>query len=67
VGIALDDNAALEAVGDEYRIILSQPAGRAHHLVRRAGAVHTQALVPQRRFAPLTALFSGATALPNAD
>jgi dipeptidase E len=44
VGIALNDNAALQVVGDQCRLLLSQSSGKAWRLVRRRGTVRTELL-----------------------
>ncbi|HSH05616.1 MAG TPA: peptidase E [Anaerolineae bacterium] len=54
--IACDDDTAIIIKGDQYRIITSQPHGRAYHLRRQNyQAVRTQ-LLPTADFAPLADL-----------
>lgn len=42
VAIALDNCAALEVIGDEYRIIKSRPAAKAHKLYWKNGTYYTE-------------------------
>jgi dipeptidase E len=57
VGIALDDHTALVVVGDEYRIVVSKPTGRAYTLARDGGAVRVAPLHPKHSLSNLGGLF----------
>ena len=57
LGIALDNNAALEIVDDRYRIITSSPAAGAYQVSRNRGQIITEEIPRQRKFTPLGELF----------
>jgi dipeptidase E len=56
VGIALDDHTALVVVGDQYRVLVSKPTGRAYQVMRDRTVIRTQQLQPSRSFASLSAV-----------
>jgi dipeptidase E len=57
VGIALDDHTALEVVGDQCRVLVSKPTGRAYQVVREGPDVRTQQLQSSRSLASLREVF----------
>jgi dipeptidase E len=58
VGIAIDNNAALEIVDDTYRIIISKEEAKAYKLHKVNGKVITEELQPTKEFSPLKNLLS---------
>jgi len=59
VGIALDNNAAIQVLGDTYRVLASRESGRAYRLQRLRGKVERRELDARRRFTPLSDLGFG--------
>jgi dipeptidase E len=57
VGIALDDHTALAVVGDQYRVVVSKPSGRAYKVERHGATVGMQQLPPSRSLTTLNRLF----------
>ncbi len=57
VGIALDDHTALQVVDDRYRVLVSQPSGRAYRVERLRDGVSHHRLSPDSDWQSLTALF----------
>lgn len=58
IGIACDDNAALEVVGDRYRVLTASPNAKAYKLFKRAGSVVITELPQGRDYASLDSLLS---------
>ena len=56
IGIACDNNAALEIVGDNYRVITSTPEGKAYKLFKRNRQVIIAELLPDNKWRPLADL-----------
>jgi dipeptidase E len=56
IGIGLDDNAALEVVGRQFRIISSREEASAHRIHRSKGKVVTEDIEAGPRFRPLSLL-----------
>ena len=56
IGIACDNNAAIEIVGENYRILTSTPDGKAYKLFKRSGTVHIVALPQSSEWTPLADL-----------
>ena len=56
IGIACDNNAAIEIVGENYRILTSTPDGKAYKLFKRNGKVHIVALPQSSEWTPLADL-----------
>ncbi len=56
VGIACDNNAAIEIVGERYRVITSGEGARAYRVLRREGEVVAEELTADGGYAPLAAL-----------
>lgn len=56
VGIALDDNCALEIVGNTYRFINSQPNAGAKRVYWTEGKLHTEKMSLSETFFPLHSL-----------
>ena len=56
IGIACDNNAAIEIVGDHYRIITSAPTGKAYKLFKRKGEVVRTELSQNSEYTPLADL-----------
>jgi hypothetical protein len=54
--VACDDCAAMEIVGERYRIITSRPDAKAYFVERVAGAIATRPLAPSRSHRPLSEL-----------
>ncbi|MCL5090765.1 MAG: Type 1 glutamine amidotransferase-like domain-containing protein, partial [Patescibacteria group bacterium] len=67
IGIALDNNAALEVVGDKYRIIFSQPNAAAYLFYRQKGEVIIEKLEPPGEYHPLSALSQKGKQIHGAD
>ena len=58
IGIACDNNAALEIIGDEYRILTSNPSAKAYKLYRKKGNTIVSELESQAEYTPLSKLLS---------
>lgn len=58
IGIACDNNAAIEIVGERCRVITSQADGRAYRVLKRDGRVVTEELAADGDYQPLAALLS---------
>ena len=56
IGIACDNNAAIEIVGDHYRILTSTPNAKAYKLFKRKGRAVIAELHPDRERTPLVDL-----------
>ncbi|MYC78427.1 peptidase E [Candidatus Poribacteria bacterium] len=56
IGIACDNNAAIEIVGEHYRILTSAPDGKAYKLFKRNGKAHTVELPQHSTYTPLADL-----------
>ena len=56
VGIALDDNSALEIVDEKYRIITSQLGAKAHKVYHHRGHLHYSEILQTREFKALDVL-----------
>ena len=56
IGIACDNNAAIEIVGEHYRILTSAPDGKAYKLFKRDGNAVITELSQDNEYTPLTDL-----------
>ncbi|RKU24162.1 peptidase E [Candidatus Poribacteria bacterium] len=56
IGIACDNNAAIEIVGERYRILTSAPNGKAYKLFKRDGNAVITELSQNSEYAPLADL-----------
>ena len=56
IGIACDNNAAIEVVGDHYRVLTSSPNTKAYKLFKRNGRVVVTELLQDNEYAPLADL-----------
>ena len=56
IGIACDNNAAIEIVGDHYRILTSNPNAKAYKLFKRSGRAVISELPQDNEYMPLTNL-----------
>ena len=56
IGIACDNNAAIEIVGEHYRILTSAPTGQAYKLFKRDGNAVITELSQNSEYTPLTDL-----------
>ena len=56
IGIACDNNAAIEIVGDQYRVLTSAPTGKAYKLFKRDGNAVIAELSQSREHTPLADL-----------
>ncbi|HEY0868538.1 MAG TPA: Type 1 glutamine amidotransferase-like domain-containing protein [Fimbriimonas sp.] len=56
VGVALDDNCAIQIRGEEYRILASQPGAVAHRVQWIEGILHERQLPPHTDFRSLDAV-----------
>ncbi len=56
IGIACDNNAAIEIVGEHYRILTSALDGKAYKLFKRSGNVHIVELPQSSEYTPLADL-----------
>ena len=56
VGVALDDNCALEIVDDKYRVITSQDGAGAHRFLKRSGEISVERIVQREEYEPLASL-----------
>ena len=56
IGIACDNNAAIEVVGDHYRVLTSLPNAKAYKLFKRGGCFVVSELPQQTEYAPLDQL-----------
>ena len=53
IGIACDNNAALEIVGNRYRVITSTPDAKAYKLFKRDGCTIVSELPQETEYTPL--------------
>lgn len=53
LGIALDNNCALEVIDDQYRIITSRKGSHAYKVYSRRGSIVTETIEQVRRFHPV--------------
>ena len=56
IGIACDNNAAIEIVGEQYRVLTSAPAGKAYKFFKRNGNVVPVELSQDSEYRPLANL-----------
>lgn len=56
IGIACDNNAAIEVIGDSYRVLTALPNTKAYKLFKRDGRVIVSELPQQREYVPLDQL-----------
>lgn len=56
IAIALDDNCALEIVGDKYRLITSKQGAGAKKVYRRGTQVHSEKILQKENYTPLSEL-----------
>ena len=56
IGIACDDNAAIEIVGDHYRVLTSDPSAKAYKLFKRNGRAVIMELPQDSNYIPLANL-----------
>lgn len=57
MGIAIDNDCAIEFIGDKYRVIASKKSAKAFRVFRNKGKVHSKIIPKSRLLAPTTALF----------
>ena len=58
IGIACDNNAAIEIVGDHYRVLTSTPNAKAYKLFKRKGRAIVTELPQDSEYIPLSDLLS---------
>ena len=58
VGIALDDNAAIEIVDDQYRILRSKRGFNVHRVYNSKGRIHYELVPVSKSFTPLSDLLT---------
>ena len=58
IGIACDNNAAIEIVGDDYRVLTSAPNAKAYKLFKRNGRAIVRELSQDSEYTPLGNLLS---------
>ena len=56
IGIACDNNAAIEIVGNDYRVLTSTPDAKVYKLFKRTGRVVISELPPDSEYTPLANL-----------
>ena len=56
IGVACDNNAAIEVVGDQYRVLASAPNAKAYKLFKRKGRAVIAELHPNSAYTPLASL-----------
>jgi len=56
IGLALDDNAAIEIVDDQYRIITSRQHSKVHKVYYSRGKLHYEEIPKTKSFSPLKEL-----------
>ena len=56
IGIACDDNAAIEIVGDHYRVLTSNPSAKAYKFFKRNGRAVIMELPQDSKYIPLANL-----------
>jgi dipeptidase E len=52
MGIAIDNNCAIEFIGDEYRVITSRPAAGAYRVYRRGGKIVRETVEQRQGMTP---------------
>ncbi len=60
VGIALDNNCAIEFIDGEYKVIRSKDSARAFRVFKSEGDVVVEQIPQEKRLAPVESLFGGA-------
>jgi dipeptidase E len=65
VGVALDDNCALEIEDDQYRILTSQESAQAYKVIRKKGKVYQEAIPQSKHFRSLKELTHPEALIPN--
>lgn len=56
IGIACDNNAAIEIIGDKYRILTSKSTSKAYKLYKHKGDSVISQLQPQVQYKPISEL-----------
>ena len=56
VGVAIDDNCAIEVVDDTYRVITSQPGAGAYKILNRGGELTVERIVQREEYEPIASL-----------
>jgi dipeptidase E len=56
MGIAIDNNCAIEFIDGSYRVITSQPGGRAYRVYKKQGEVVTEQLAQKQEMTPVSQL-----------
>ena len=56
VGVAIDDNCAIEVVGGMYRVITSTTGASVYKLFGRSGELTTERIVPNEEYEPIDGL-----------
>jgi dipeptidase E len=64
IGIALDNNTALELIDDQYMILTSKKEGYAYKLYKKNGRVVTEPIEQKKDFAPILPLLGTLHAKP---
>lgn len=57
MGIAIDDNCAIEFIDDTYRVMRSNKYGKAYRVFKKDGEVYSERILQLDELAPITALF----------
>ena len=56
MGVAIDNNCAIEFIDDGYRVITSQPGAGAYRVYRRGGQIVREAVEQRQGLAPTSEL-----------
>ena len=56
VGVAIDNNCAIDLVDDGYRVITSQPEAKAYKVFKKDGKVVTEQIAEKQSFTPISTL-----------
>ncbi len=57
IGIALENNCAIEFIDDKFRVLNSKKQARAYRVCRTQGQVVAERVRPARRLTPIEFLF----------
>ena len=56
IGIAIDNNCAIEFIGDEFRLITSQTEAKAYRLHKDGGQIVTEQIEQKQELTPISTL-----------
>ena len=57
MGIAIDNNCAIEFLDDKYRVIISKPAAKAFKVYKKNGKVISERIPQVKELTPIATLY----------